>query len=378
MQKGLRAKAHLFISPGSEQIKNTIERDGILKIFEDFGAILFSNSCGPCIGQWVRSDFTEIKPNSIITSFNRNFRSRNDGNPETLAFIGSPEFIAAAVIAGTIDFDPLQDSIKNDQGVLMKLAIPYGEMLPPKGFASISDIDVSSSKNADIEVIIKDNSKRLEFLTPFEAWDKNDDIKDCQLLLKAKGKCTTDHISPAGKWLKFRGHLDNISNNMYLGALNAFTEESGKGLNQLNFEKNQSFADIARYYRKHKKGWVVIGDENYGEGSSREHAAMEPRHLGCKAIVARSFARIAENNLKKQGILVATFQNGDSYDKIQETDIILIKGLKNLAPGSILVMEITHVDGTKEECLLNHSLSSYQIEWFKAGSSLNYIRSTSS
>lgn len=375
LDKGLKAKSKFLISPGSEQIFDTIKRDGILDIFEKLGAIVLTNSCGPCIGQWDRQDFKENTPNSIITSFNRNFKSRNDGNSETLAFIGSPETVTAMSIAGRLDFNPITDSLNTDSGETFRLSPPKGEELPKQGFsAGEPNFIPPGTGNKDIPVIIDEQSTRLQKLEPFSEWDQSDSIDQAFVLVKARGKCTTDHISPAGKWLKYRGHLDNISNNMYIGAVNAFTGEAGTGTNLLTGEKNIAFSNLAREYKKQGKPWIVIGDENYGEGSSREHAAMEPRYLGCRAVIARSLARIAETNLKKQGVLVGTFDNPADYDKIMEDDIITIHGLNSFKPGSSLFMTINHKDGKSETVKLNHTFSDYQIQWFKAGSALNLIR----
>lgn len=373
VNKGLKPKALLYVSPGSEMIHDTIERDGILETLKACGAVILANACGPCIGQWDRQDLKDPVPNSIITSFNRNFKARNDGNPETLAFIGSPEFIAAAVFAGRIDFNPSQEFLSNEKGEKVKLSLPQGEELPLKNFSPTKSGDFAP-QDSSIKVIINPSSKRLSELTPFSAWDGNDSASDCLVLLKISGKCTTDHISPAGKWLKFRGHLNNISDNLFLGAVNAFTGETGKGTNQLTGEKGKTLSEIARHYQSQNRSWIAVGDENYGEGSSREHAAMEPRHLGCRAIIARSFARIAENNLKKQGILVATFADPSDYNKIREDDSVTLKGIKSLAPGSPLTLEIKHRDGNTETVTLNHTFSEYQVEWFKAGSALNLIQ----
>lgn len=375
LQKKIKPRSLLFISPGSEKIKKTIGKDGILKVLEEAGAVILSNACGPCIGQWKRQDIDGDISNSIITSFNRNFKARNDGNPETLAFIGSPELIAAMVVSGRIDFDPARDALLNDEGKEVMLAVPEGKELPDQGFFDISGLSPEhTSQDPAIEIRISEKSDRLQVLAPFKPWDGRDTMDEQMILLKIMGKCTTDHISPAGKWLKYRGHLDNISENMFLGAVNAYTGETGKGTNQLTQEKSQSLAQIARFYKAHNKGWIAIGDENYGEGSSREHAAMEPRHLGCSAIIARSFARIAENNLKKQGILVATFVKPGDYDKVQETDSVSLSGLCDFRPGSALMLNLKHADGRREEIPLQHSFSEYQIEWFKSGSALNLIR----
>ena len=376
LAQGLKAKSRFYISPGSEQIRATIERDGFLKTFTDFGATVLTNSCGPCIGQWDRQDFKENKPNTVVTSFNRNFKGRNDGNDSTLVFIGSPELVTALTIAGRIDFNPKTDTLKNEQGVEVLLDEPKGSELPPKGFESGQDNFQASKPNPGMDVSIDPKSDRLQKLTPFDVWDGKDEIADCFVLVKALGKCTTDHVSPAGKWLKYRGHLDNISNNMYLGAVNAFTKVPGQGKNLLNGETAE-YSKVARDYKARKKNWIVIGDENYGEGSSREHAAMEPRHLGCRVLVTKSIARIAENNLKKQGVLVGTFANPAEYDKIQEDDTVTIKGLKSLKPGSSLQMEVKHKNGSVDVLKLNHTYSDYQIEWFKAGSALNLIRKNS-
>lgn len=377
LKKKIKPRSLLYISPGSEKIKKTIEKDGILEVLEKAGAVILTNACGPCIGQWKRQDIEENIPNSIITSFNRNFKARNDGNPETLAFIGSPELIAAMVVSGRIDFDPARDTLLNDEGQEVRLEIPEGKELPDQGFFDISGLSPEhKSKNSAIEIRISKTSDRLQALEPFKPWDGRNTMDEQLILLKISGKCTTDHISPAGKWLKYRGHLDNISENMFLGAMNAYTGETGKGTNQLTREKSLSLAKIARFYKAQNRGWVAIGDENYGEGSSREHAAMEPRHLGCSAIIARSFARIAENNLKKQGILVATFVNPGDYDKIKETDTVSLSGLSSFKPGSALMLILKHADGRREEIPLQHSFSEYQIEWFKAGSALNLIRNS--
>ena len=371
--KGLKAKSLFYISPGSEQIYETIKRDGLLKLFEDFGAIVLTNSCGPCIGQWDRQDFKEEEANSIITSFNRNFRGRNDGNSATLAFIGSPETVTAMVIAGRIDFDPANDTLINNKKEKVKLDIPHGIELP-ESFVTSAENFIPPQKNTQkIKVFISPDSNRLQLLEAFNAWDKQDSTGKLPVLLKAEGKCTTDHVSPAGKWLKYRGHLDNISNNMYLGANNQFVNDTGKAKNN-DTNDISAISEIARQYKASGKQWAVIADENYGEGSSREHAAMEPRFLGMKIIVVRSFARIAENNLKKQGVLPATFINSSDYDLIQDGDEIEITGLKSLAPNSQLIMNIYHRDNSIHIVKLTHTFSNYQIKWFQAGSALNYIK----
>ena len=372
LSKGLKAKSKFTITPGSEQVRATIERDGQLKTLTDFGGVVLSNACGPCIGMWNRMDNPEQKRNSIVTSFNRNFAKRQDGNPNTLAFVASPEMTTALTLAGKITFNPETDTLLNDAGEEVKLDSPFGDELPENGFEPDYEGYIEpSAEYADTEVIIQPDSKRLQFLERFNAWDGND-FEDLPLLLKAKGKCTTDHISMAGPWLKLRGHLDNISDNLFLGAINAFNDKAGEVKNTFTQElKNVS--KVAREYKEKGTGWVVVGDENYGEGSSREHAAMEPRHLGGKAIIVRSFARIHETNLKKQGMLPLTFDDPADYDKILEDDKISLLGVKDLAPGSQVKMVIKHSDGSTDEALLNHTMNANQIEWFKAGSALNLI-----
>ena len=373
LSKGLKAKSSFMISPGSEQIRATIERDGQLATLEELGGTVLANACGPCIGQWKRHGMEDGKKNSIITSFNRNFAKRADGNPGTYAFIGSPEIVTALAIAGSMSFNPKTDSLTNEDGEKVMLNAPAGDELPENGFDSGESGFVAPPESGDgVQVVVNPDSDRLQLLTPFTKWDGND-FNQLPILVKAKGKCTTDHISPAGPWLKFRGHLDNISGNMYSGAINSFTDEVGHGTNVLNGETGQSFNQIARYYKSEQTGWVVIGDENYGEGSSREHAAMEPRHLGCKAVITRSFARIAETNLKKQGILPLTFDDKNIYNLIQEMDRIDIVGLDTLSSGSEHEIRITHGDGSVDFGTVSHSLSDIQIEWFKAGSALNNI-----
>jgi len=373
LSKGLKAKSSFMISPGSEQIRATIERDGQLATLEELGGTVLANACGPCIGQWKRHGMEDGKKNSIITSFNRNFAKRADGNPGTYAFIGSPEIVTALAIAGSMSFNPKTDSLTNEDGEKVMLNAPAGDELPENGFDSGESGFVAPPESGDgVQVVVNPDSDRLQLLTPFTKWDGND-FNQLPILVKAKGKCTTDHISPAGPWLKFRGHLDNISGNMYSGAINSFTDEVGHGTNVLNGETGQSFNQIARYYKSEQTGWVVIGDENYGEGSSREHAAMEPRHLGCKAVITRSFARIAETNLKKQGILPLTFDDKNIYNLIQEMDRIDIVGLDTLSSDSEHEIRITHGDGSVDFGTVSHSLSDIQIEWFKAGSALNNI-----
>ncbi len=372
MEKGLKAKSFFNITPGSEQVKATIERDGQLKTLTDFGGNVLANACGPCIGMWDRMDNKQGERNSILISFNRNFAKRNDGNPETLAFIASPEIVTALTIAGKITFNPETDYLENDKGEKIKLDPPTGDELPKDGFVKDNNGFLAPPENSEnIKVVIPDNSTRLQFLEKFEPWDGKDFI-DLPILLKAKGKCTTDHISPAGKWLLYRGHLDNLSKNMFLGAINAFTGEAGKVRNQLTGQIKEVH-EVARYYKAEKIGWIVIGDENYGEGSSREQAAMEPRFLGGKAVIARSFARIHETNLKKQGVLPLWFNDPSDYDKILEDDRITIKDLSSLAEGKPVIAIVKHSDGSFVEIKLNHTLNSNQIEWFKAGSALNLI-----
>lgn len=370
LDAGVKMPQPFLVSPGSTQIQNTIERDGQMTTLEAVGATVLANACGPCIGQWKRDDVKSGEKNTIITSFNRNFRGRNDSNSETLAFIGSPEIVMALGIAGRLDFNPMTDSLDTPKGKL-KFAAPEAPELPSKGYvADTEGYQKPGGKN--VTVAVSPKSDRLQLLAPFTKWDGKDFVGHF-VLAKAKGKCTTDHISPGGPWLKYRGHLDNISNNMLLGADNAFTGEIGKGKNQLNGTKGQEFNKIAREYQKAGKGWVIIGDENYGEGSSREHAAMSPRFLGCSAVVTRSFARIHETNLKKQGVLALTFADPKDYDRIQEDDRVSILDLNNIAPGKNLKMVIEHVGGGKEEISLKHSYNAEQIRWFKAGSALNLI-----
>lgn len=369
---GLKAKCHFLITPGSEQIYETIKRDGQLEILESIGGVVLANACGPCIGQWKRDDIKPGEANSIITSFNRNFARRNDGNAETLAFIGSPEMVTAMAIAGRLDFNPLTDTIESD-GKSVKLNPPTGVELPSHGFVSQDMGYVPPAADGDkVQVIVADNSERLQLLAPFQPWDGKDYI-DMPVLLKAQGKCTTDHISPAGKWLKFRGHLDKISDNMFCAANNVFTTEPGTAVDTLN-GKTDEIQKVARHYKKEGLSWIAIGDTNYGEGSSREHAAMSPRFLGAKAVLVRSFARIHETNLKKQGVLALTFANPADYDKIKVDDKISVTGLKDLAPGKNVQLTIKHTDGKTETIEVKHTMTKEQIGWFKAGSALNLIR----
>jgi aconitate hydratase len=372
LAKGLKTKAHLTITPGSEQVRATIERDGQLQVLTDVGGHVLANACGPCIGQWKRHDVKKGDRNSIITSFNRNFAGRNDSNPDTHAFVASPEIVTAFALAGRLTFHPERDTLKSEGGVEMTLEPPTGDELPRRGFVQGDTGYVRpAARGARVSVQIGPASDRLQALRAFQAWD-GEDLIDLPILAKAKGKCTTDHISPAGEWLKYRGHLDNISNNMFIGAVNAFTGEIGVGRNILSGERNK-FSAVAREYKAHDLGWIVIGDENYGEGSSREHAAMEPRWLGGKAIVVKSFARIHETNLKKQGMLPLTFANPSDYDRVREDDRVTITGLRTFRPGEPLQMILKHADGTTDDCLLNHTFNENQIRWFKAGSALNLI-----
>ena len=372
VKHGISPKAEFGINPGSEQIRFTIERDGIIETFEKMGTKVFTNACGPCIGQWDREGAEKGEKNTIVHSFNRNFSKRADGNPNTHAFVTSPEMVAALAISGDLGFNPITDTLINDNGEEVKLVPPTGDELPTKGF----DVDdpgyqAPAADGSAIEVIVSPTSQRLELLQPFEAWDGKN-ISGAKLLIKAFGKCTTDHISMAGPWLRFRGHLDNISDNMLIGAVNAFNQETNLVKNQLTGEYGPVPA-TQRAYKAAGVPSIVVGDHNYGEGSSREHAAMEPRHLGVKAVLVKSFARIHETNLKKQGMLALTFANEADYDKIQEDDVINFIDLVEFAPGKQLTLEFVHADGTKDVILTNHSYNASQIEWFKAGSALNLI-----
>ena len=373
IDKKLKLKSAFTITPGSKQIHQTIKRDGLIDIFNKMGAVVLANACGPCIGQWNRSDVGKEEKNSIITSFNRNFAKRADGNPNTYAFVASPEIVTAMSIAGDMTFNPLSDSLINEEGEKVTLDPPRGEKLPQMGFTvKDSGYQAPSDDGSGIEVVIDPNSNRLQLLSPFDVWDGKD-IKNARLLIKAKGKCTTDHISMAGPWLKYRGHLDNISNNMLIGAVNAFNGEVNKVKNHLKGDY-QALPIVARDYQKNTTPSIVVGDENYGEGSSREHAAMEPRHLGVRAVIVRSFARIHETNLKKQGMLALTFDNKADYDKILEDDLMDIEGLENFSENKPLFLILKHSNGDVDTIKLNHSFNNTQIDWFKAGSALNLIR----
>jgi len=372
--KGIKAKIPLLVTPGSEQIRGTIERDGQMDSLKDIGATVLANACGPCIGQWNRPELDNNDKNTIVTTFNRNFPGRNDGHRNTLNFIGSPEMIIALALGGRLTFNPLKDELTAADGTKFKLEPPKpAPEVPSEGFMRPEGIYVAPPENSDnLEVIIDPNSKRLQKLAPFTKWDGNDFDK-VPIIAKAKGKCTTDHISPAGAWLSLRGHLDNLSDNMLLGAVNAFNDEVGKGKNVLT-GNIEPFAKTAREYKSKGMRWVIVGDKNYGEGSSREHAAMTPRHLGCAAVITKSFARIHETNLKKQGILALTFSNPDDYEKIQEDDRISLVGLNEIAPQKPVKCILSHSNGTDEEILLSHSYNQSQLEWFKAGSALNVLR----
>ena len=371
--KGLKTKSEYTVTPGSELVRYTIERDGFIEIFESIGGKVFSNACGPCIGQWARPGAEKGEKNTIVHSFNRNFAKRADGNPNTYAFVGSPELVTAMAIAGDLTFNPLTDYLTNEAGEKVKLDPPTGNELPPKGFdVADAGYQAPAIDGSGVEVKVSSTSDRLQLLEPFKAWEGTD-LLGLKLLIKAKGKCTTDHISMAGPWLKYRGHLDNISNNMLIGAVNFANEKTDNVKNQLTGEYGH-VPTVQRAYKAAGVGSIVVGDQNYGEGSSREHAAMEPRFLGVRAVLVKSFARIHETNLKKQGMLGLTFANEADYDKIQENDLIDIKGLGNFAPNTPLTIVLNHSDGTSEEILANHTYNEQQVEWFKAGGALNIIR----
>jgi aconitate hydratase len=370
---GLKTKAEFTVTPGSEQVRYTIERDGFIETFEALGASVFANACGPCIGQWARAGAEKEEKNTIVHSFNRNFAKRADGNPKTLAFVGSPELVTALAISGDLTFDPTRDTLINDEGEEVRLAPPVGDELPKDGFA-VEDLGYQDPAvdGSGIEVTIKTNSERLQLLSPFDPWS-GENITGMKLLIKTKGKCTTDHISMAGPWLRFRGHLDNISNNMLTGAVNFYTDKTNSVKNQLTGEY-ASVPDVQRAYKAAGVSTLVVGDENYGEGSSREHAAMEPRHLGVRAVLVRSFARIHETNLKKQGMLALTFAEKSDYEKFKENDTIDFVDLDQFSPGKQLTLQLTHDDNSADRIMCNHTFNQTQIEWFKAGSALNLIR----
>ncbi len=373
VEKNLVTKAEFGINPGSEQVRYTAERDGLLKTFEELDAKIFTNACGPCIGQWAREGADKQEKNSIIHSFNRNFSKRADGNPNTHAFVASPEMVAAVAISGRLDFNPINDTLINQDGEEVKLDPPTGMELPPSGFdvkdnGYLEPVEDGSS----VQVVVKDNSERLQLLTPFKPWD-GQNLSGAKLLIKAHGKCTTDHISMAGPWLRFRGHLDNISNNCLIGAVNAFNQKTNFVKNQLTGQYG-GVPEVQRQYKQAGIETVVVGDHNYGEGSSREHAAMEPRFLGVKVVIVKSFARIHETNLKKQGMLGITFDNESDYDLIKEDDTFNFTDLKDFAPGRQITIEVVHTDGSKDLIKANHSYNAQQIEWFKEGSALNLIK----
>ena len=372
--KGIKSKIPLLVTPGSEQIRGTIERDGQMDSLKEIGATVLANACGPCIGQWNRPELEKNEKNSIVTTFNRNFPGRNDGQRSTLNFIGSPEMIIALALGGKLSFNPLKDDLVAADGTKFKLQPPtIAPEVPEEGFKIPDGIFVAPPSNStSVNVVIDPNSKRLQRLAPFEKWN-GDDFVELPIMVKAKGKCTTDHISPAGAWLSLRGHLDNLSDNMLLGAVNAFNDEVGNGKNILNNEI-EPFSKIARQYKQQGLNWIIIGDNNYGEGSSREHAAMTPRYLGCVAVITKSLARIHETNLKKQGVLALTFNDPNDYEKILEDDKISLINLDNLEPQKQVTCVITHSDGKKEEIVLNHSYNESQIQWFKHGSALNVLR----
>ena len=374
-EKKLKVKSEFTITPGSEQVRYTVDRDGYLDIFKDIGGMVLANACGPCIGQWARHGAEKQGKNSIITSFNRNFSKRADGNPNTHSFVASPEIVTAMVIAGDLRFNPLKDTLINENGDNIMLKEPNGIEFPPRGFEVENNgfIDPENFSGKEIEINIDPNSKRLQLLKPFKAWDGKN-IKNLKLLIKAKGKCTTDHISMAGPWLFYRGHLDNISNNLLTGAINYFNDKSNHIKNQIDGSYGE-VPDVQRQYKSKNIPTIIIGDENYGEGSSREHAAMEPRHLGVSVVLVKSFARIHETNLKKQGMLALTFQNKEDYNKILEDDTFDLINLNEFSVGKALKIKITHSNGSNDIIICNHTYNISQIEWFRAGSALNLIRS---
>jgi len=372
LNAGLKAKSEFYITPGSNQIKATMERDGYTKIFEDLGGKVLANACGPCIGQWQRSDISDGEKNTIITSFNRNFAKRNDGNAATESFVASPEIVTALAISGKLSFNPSKDKLKLNNGESFTFESPIGSELPEMGFEKIgSDDFLKAELRPDTQIVIKPGSDRLQVLEPFAKWDKKE-MKNLKVLLKAEGKCTTDHVSPAGPWLKYRGHLENISQNMYSGALNSFTKTNGEAINLIN-NKTDNIYEVAKTYKENNIDWIAVADENYGEGSSREHAAMEPRFMGCKIIIAKSFARIAQTNLKKQGIIPLLFKDKSDYDKIECNDTISTINLKDFDNKTNLKLSLNKPDGSSVIIDTLHTFSENQIGWFKAGSALNLI-----
>lgn len=376
LKHGLKARSLYTVTPGSEQIRATIERDGIAETLRDFGGTVLANACGPCIGQWNRQDVKKGEANTIVTSYNRNFTGRNDANPATHAFVTSPEMVTALSIAGDLSFNPEADSLTGASGESFKLESPYGDELPDKGFDPGEDTyQAPPADSSSVTVDVSPQSNRLQLLSPFDKWNGKD-LEDMTILLKVKGKCTTDHISAAGPWLKYRGHLDNISNNMFIGAINSENDKANHVKNQMTGEYG-AVPDTARYYKAKGVKWVVVGDENYGEGSSREHAALEPRHLGGRAIIVKSFARIHETNLKKQGLLPLTFADSSDYDRIQPDDKLSLLGLNDLAPGKPVKCVVKHSSGSQDEFLLNHTMNESQLEWFRAGSALNRMAEVS-
>jgi len=366
--KHLKVQAPLYINPGSEQIRYTAERDGIISDFEKIGAVILTNACGPCIGQWKRHTNDNTRKNSIVTSFNRNFAKRADGNPNTYAFVASPEMVMAMTISGNLTFNPITDTLVNEDGKSVKLDIPEGDMFPIKGF-EVKDNGYFAPTGKTTKIEIDSTSERLQILEPFPAWDGND-LTDMPLLIKTKGKCTTDHISMAGPWLRFRGHLENISQNLLMGAINSYNEKTNNVLSQLNGTYG-TVSEVAKSYKENGISSIVIAEENYGEGSSREHAAMEPRFLNVKVILAKSFARIHETNLKKQGMLALTFIDKEDYNKVCEDDRISVTGLKSFSPDKHLTITLTHKNGSKDTFEAQHTYNEQQINWFKAGAALN-------
>ena len=372
-EKKLKVSSEFTVTPGSEMIRYTIDRDGLLEVFRDIGGVVLANACGPCIGQWARHNADKQEKNSILTSFNRNFAKRNDGNPNTHAFVASPEIVTALAIAGRLSFNPMTDTLLNEDNEEVRLDEPSGSEFPASGFeVKDNGYKAPARDGSSVEVVVRPDSQRLQLLTPFPAWEGKD-LTGLKLLMKVQGKCTTDHISMAGPWLRFRGHLDNISDNMLIGAVNAANGKTNEVLNQLN-GKYEAVPAVARAYKMEGIGSVVVGDENYGEGSSREHAAMEPRHLGVRAVLVKSFARIHETNLKKQGVLALTFEDKADYDLVREDDLIDIVGLKEMEPGKSLRIILHHNDGSKDEFNAGHTMNHNQISWFRAGSALNLIR----